>query len=56
MSNVIAPRPRSAAGKRLFAIVASEFNARYVQGLVDHVTAELQTCAPASTIGSAIFK
>jgi 6,7-dimethyl-8-ribityllumazine synthase len=32
--------------KRTFHIVASQFNARYVQGLVDHATAELRAIAP----------
>jgi 6,7-dimethyl-8-ribityllumazine synthase len=50
MSNVIAPRPRTVAGpKRHFPIVASQFNATYVQGLVDHVTSELRTLLPNAT-------
>ena len=51
MSNLIAPRPRTAAAtKRHFPIVASQFNSSYVQGLVDHVTAELRTLAPGMTM------
>ena len=51
MSNLIAPRPRTtAATKRHFPIVASQFNSTYVQGLVDHVTAELRTLAPGTTM------
>src|SRR6266436_1704647 len=50
MSNLISPRPRTgstvAAAKRHFPIVASQFNLTYVQGLIDHVTAELRTLAP----------
>ena len=44
MSNLISPRPRAVVpgfgGKRNFPIVASQFNATYVQGLIDHTTAE----------------
>jgi 6,7-dimethyl-8-ribityllumazine synthase len=50
MPNVISPRPRSGAvTKRHFPIVASQFNSTYVQGLVEHVTAELRTLAPGIT-------
>ena len=50
MSNVIAPRPRTVVGaKRHFPIVASQFNPTYVQGLIDHTTAELRTLIPGST-------
>jgi 6,7-dimethyl-8-ribityllumazine synthase len=35
---------------RSFCIVASQFNARYVQGLVDHATNELRAIAPEATI------
>jgi 6,7-dimethyl-8-ribityllumazine synthase len=52
MSNLISPRPRTAAAatKRHFPIVASQFNPTYVQGLVDHVTAELRALAPGTTM------
>jgi 6,7-dimethyl-8-ribityllumazine synthase len=43
LSQFVLPRPRVLAAKRTFAIVASQFNASYVQGLVDHATRELQT-------------
>jgi 6,7-dimethyl-8-ribityllumazine synthase len=50
MSNLITPRPRVVGGtKRHFSIVASQFNATYVQGLIDHATAELRALIPAST-------
>ena len=53
MSNLISPRPRILAapvgGKRHFPIVASQFNATYVQGLIDHTTAELRTLVPSAT-------
>ena len=51
MSNAITPRPRVLGTvKRHFNIVASEFNPSYVQGLVDHLTAELRALAPAATL------
>jgi 6,7-dimethyl-8-ribityllumazine synthase len=46
MSDAISPRPRLGVGKRRFAIVASHFNAQYVQGLVDHAVEELRRLAP----------
>jgi 6,7-dimethyl-8-ribityllumazine synthase len=53
MSNVISPRPRALSAalvaKRHFPIVASQFNSTYVQGLIDHVTAELRTLVPGAT-------
>lgn len=51
MSNAIPPRPRlTASVKRQFAIVASQFNAAYVQGLIDHITAELRVLAANSRV------
>lgn len=50
MSTAIPRRPRVIGSKRTFAIVASQFNARYVQGLVDHAEKELNTVAPDATI------
>ncbi len=50
MANLISPRPRTVGGpKRHFSIVASQFNATFVQGLIDHVTAELRTLLPTAT-------
>src|SRR2546429_1075225 len=50
MSNLISPRPRTVGGpKRHFPIVASQFNATYVQGLIDHATAELRMLIPSAT-------
>jgi len=53
MSNLIPPRPRTVGtavgGKRHFPIVASQFNATYVQGLIDHATAELRALIPGAT-------
>jgi 6,7-dimethyl-8-ribityllumazine synthase len=51
MSTAIPPRPRLATSiKRQFAIVASQFNAHYVQGLIDHATAELRALAANSRV------
>ena len=50
MSRSVPRRPQIVKAKRTFHIVASEFNARYVQGLVDHATAELRALAPNATI------
>jgi 6,7-dimethyl-8-ribityllumazine synthase len=50
MSTVIQPRPRLFGGKRRFTIVASHFNAHFVQGLVNHATEELRALAPAANI------
>ena len=53
MSNLISPRPRTVGtvvgGKQHFPIVASQFNSTYVQGLIDHATAELRTLIPGAT-------
>ena len=50
VSNLIQPRSRVFAGKRTFTIVASQFNASYVQGLVNHLTEELRRLAPHGVI------
>jgi 6,7-dimethyl-8-ribityllumazine synthase len=50
MSHLIPPRRRILVGKRRFAIVASQFNAEYVQGLVDHTTNELRKLSPHTTV------
>ncbi len=50
MSKLTPPRPSRSARKRGFAIVASNFNAHYVQGLVDHAKKELRTLAPNATV------
>src|SRR6266567_5900942 len=44
------PRPRIAEARRTFCIVASRFNAQYVDGLVDHATEELHALAPDATV------
>src|SRR5262249_52514930 len=50
MSRAAPSRPRIAEARRSFCIVASRFNAQYVQGLVDHATNELRGLAPDATI------
>ena len=50
MSTDATRRPRVEKGKRTFQIVASQFNAPYVQGLVDHITKELHELAPNAAI------
>ena len=43
---------QSAKAKRTFHIVASRFNAQYVDGLIDHATEELRALAPNATISA----
>jgi 6,7-dimethyl-8-ribityllumazine synthase len=50
MSQFVPPRPRLTAPKRRFVLIASQFNAKYVQGLVNHCTDELRTLSPASNV------
>ncbi len=50
MSKSVPPRPHVAAAKRRFAIVASQFNTPYVQGLVDHAIQELHELASSAAI------
>jgi 6,7-dimethyl-8-ribityllumazine synthase len=50
MSKSTASRPPIAKAKRTFYIVASRFNAQYVDALMDHVTQELRVLAPKGTI------
>src|SRR5205807_3624041 len=50
MSNAISPRPRIVGSKRHFTMVASQFNAQYIQGLVTHATEELRTLAPGAVV------
>jgi 6,7-dimethyl-8-ribityllumazine synthase len=50
MSKSAPTRPRRDKRKRTFYIVASRFNAQYVDGLVDHATNELQAIAPQAAI------
>ncbi len=50
MSTAAPAAPRADARKCCFAIVASKFNARFVQGLVDHATEELRSLSPSAVV------
>jgi len=51
MSNSIPFPPRTRRhGKRDFGLVASQFNAKYVDGLVNHCSDELRALSPRCTI------
>ncbi len=50
MSKFVPPRPRVINVKRGFVLVASQFNAKYVQGLVTHCTDELRALSPISSV------
>jgi 6,7-dimethyl-8-ribityllumazine synthase len=50
MSSTAPSRPEIVKAKRTFHIVASRFNAEYVDGLVEHATQELRALAPDATI------
>src|SRR5215472_14817233 len=50
MSKASPSRPSVAKAKRAFHIVASRFNAQYVDGLIDHITEELRALAPNGTV------
>jgi 6,7-dimethyl-8-ribityllumazine synthase len=51
MSNItVPPRPRIVGGKRTFTIVASKFNAEFVQGLVNHTSDELRAISTSAII------
>ncbi len=50
MSTLAPPKPRALTAKRNFAIVASKFNPEYVQGLVNHASAELRENATGANL------
>jgi 6,7-dimethyl-8-ribityllumazine synthase len=58
MSTAIPPRPRQVgvshqrqlATKRRYAIIASQYNSEYVQGLVDHAVRELRALVPSAQV------
>ncbi len=50
MSKLAPSRPRVAGAQRRFAIVASQFNAEYVKGLIDHASDELRSLLPSANI------
>ena len=50
MSQFVPPQPRVISAKREFVLVASQFNANYVQGLVDHCIDQLRTPGAVVTV------
>ena len=50
MSELVPPKPRRINAGRGFVLVASQFNGKYVQGLVDHCTDELGRLSSAAKI------
>ena len=50
MTKESSPRPRPIKSERTFAIVASRFNAQYVDGLVEHALDELRALAPNAAV------
>jgi 6,7-dimethyl-8-ribityllumazine synthase len=50
MSQFGPPTPRVISVQREFVLVASQFNAKYVQGLVTHCTDELRTLSSAAIV------
>lgn len=52
MSTAILSRPRQIGARRSFAIVASQYNSEYVNGLVDHARRELEAISSSFTIAT----
>lgn len=50
MSQFVPPRPRVISVKRGFVLVASQYNAKYVQALVNHCTDELRALSPSANV------
>lgn len=50
MSTAIPSRPRQIGQRRTFAIVASQYNGEFVNGLVDHARLELEAISPTFNI------
>ncbi|MEA3187684.1 MAG: 6,7-dimethyl-8-ribityllumazine synthase [Chthoniobacter sp.] len=50
MSSMLPTRPRQMHQRRAFAIVASEYNGEFVQGLVDFAMRELQELVPGAYV------
>ncbi len=56
MSQFVPPRPRVISVKRGFVLVASQFNEKYVQGLVTHCTDELRVLSSGSKVAPGAFE
>jgi len=50
MSTAIPSRPRQIGLRRTFAIVASQYNSEFVNGLVEHARRELEAISPAFNV------
>lgn len=50
MSTAFPSRPRQIGQRRTFALIASQYNGDYVQGLVDHARRELEAISPTFSI------
>jgi 6,7-dimethyl-8-ribityllumazine synthase len=50
MSSTLPSRPRIAASRRAFAIVAGQYHPELVGGLIDHARRELAAIAPGCTV------
>jgi 6,7-dimethyl-8-ribityllumazine synthase len=50
MANILPSRPRQVGPRRSFAIVASQYNATYSNGLIEHTRRELDVIAPGSSV------
>lgn len=50
MSTAFPSRPRQVGQRRSFAIVASQYNAEFVNGLVSHCRRELEAISPQFTV------
>jgi 6,7-dimethyl-8-ribityllumazine synthase len=50
MSTTIPSRPRQIGQRRTFALVASQYNSEFVDGLVEHTRRELEAISPSFSI------
>lgn len=50
MASILPSRPRQFGPRKTFAIVASQYHAEFVQGLVDHAKRELETIGPGTHV------